>query len=39
LVIFQNSMVVVFFFLAKTSKSWSSFSWFFPKFLKSSSSS
>ncbi len=37
LVFFQNSMVMVFFFLAKTSKLWSSFSWFFPKFLKSSS--
>jgi hypothetical protein len=32
-------MAMVFFFLAETSKSWSFFSWFFPKFPKSSSSS
>ncbi len=32
-------MVVVFFFLVETSKLWSFFSWFFPKFPKSSYSS
>jgi hypothetical protein len=36
LIFFQNSMVVVFLFLAETLKLWSSFSWFFPKFPKSS---
>jgi hypothetical protein len=39
LVFFQNSMIVVFFFLAETSKLWSSFSWFFLKFPNLSSSS
>ncbi len=37
--VFPNSMAMVFFFLAKTSKSWSCSSWFFPKFPKPSSSS
>jgi hypothetical protein len=39
LVFFQNFMVVVFFFLVETLKLWYSFSSFFPKFPKSSSSS
>jgi hypothetical protein len=39
LIFFHNSMVMVFFFLVETSKSWSCSSWFFPKLPKPSSSS